>query len=205
MCHRSYANENPGVAINDNERLEYLGDAVLDLVVANQLLGTFPEHREGELTRIRAELVAEPSLVRLAQKLELGGCLLLGRGESLSGGATKPSLLADALEALFGAVFLDAGFETASRVIEPLVRTMMKQAARHAGQDYKSRLQEYLQSRQEGLPDYVLLAADGPDHDRTYHVQVLVNQTVCGEGHGRTKKKAEQAAAHAALQRLGAG
>ncbi len=203
FCHRSFANEHPEFEIPDNERLEFLGDAVLDLIAAQQLLEIYPDRREGELTRIRAELVAETSLVRLATKLKIGECLLLGRGEDLSGGSTKPGLLADTLEALFGAIFLDGGYGAASKVIAPLLRPVMSQVAMHAGQDYKTRLQEYLQTRNGLLPVYRLSSSEGPDHDRIYHVEVLVDGEVYGFGQGRTKKKAEQVAAKTAMSKLG--
>lgn len=199
MTHRSYANEAQLETLRDNERLEFLGDAVLDLVVSQYLMETQPESREGDLTRIRAEVVALPSLARLAESLDLGSALLLGKGEESSGGRTKSSLLADALEALIGAIFTDGGFESARKVIMPLFVPLLQQASIDEGQDYKSRLQEVLQSSQLELPVYVLIEATGPAHERLYHIDVMIAGCVYGSGHGRTKKSAEQAAAQATL------
>jgi ribonuclease-3 len=201
MTHRSYANEQlPG--LTDNERLEFLGDAVLDLVISQYLLQHLPDASEGELTRIRAEVVAMPSLARLAARLELGSKLLLGRGEERSGGREKSNLLADTLEALFGAIFLDGGYEAARSVVLPLFIPLLHQAAADVGQDYKSRLQEVLQAAQRSLPVYHLAETTGPAHERTYHIEVLIDQRLHGSGRGRSKKVAEQAAAKAALKAL---
>jgi ribonuclease-3 len=201
LTHRSYANERPG-DLPDNERLEFLGDAVLDLVISQFLMTHRPESPEGELTRIRAEVVALPSLERLARSLDLGRSLLLGRGEELSGGRNKASLLADALEALFGAIFTDGGFEGARSVILPLFVPLLQQAAAEEGQDYKSRLQELLQATQRGLPLYQLVETTGPAHERTYRVEAMIDGQLYGSGEGRTKKGAEQAAARVALAAL---
>ena len=201
MTHRSYANECPGQT-PDNERLEFLGDAVLDLVISQYLMSALPKSPEGELTRIRAEVVALPSLERLARSLDLGDGLLLGRGEERSGGRNKASLLADALEALFGAVFIDSGFEIARSVILPLFVPLLQQAAAEEGQDYKSRLQEVQQAAQRELPVYQLAETTGPAHERTYLVEVMIDGRLHGKGEGRTKKGAEQAAAKAALASL---
>lgn len=201
MTHRSFANEQ-AQRLPDNERLEFLGDAVLDLVISQYLMEKLPDSSEGELTRIRAEVVALPSLARLAEALDLGSWLLLGRGEERSGGRGKLSLLADALEALFGAVFTDGGFAAAAGVIRPLFVPLLQQAAADAGQDYKSRLQEVLQSAQRALPVYRLAEASGPAHERVYRIEVLIDDVPHGSGEGRTKKSAEQSAAKAALVRL---
>lgn len=199
MTHRSYANEYHAEGMPDNERMEFLGDAVLDLVISQYLMETFPRAREGELTRIRAEVVSLPSLARLAWSLDIGSDLLLGKGEDRSGGRNKSSLLADTLEALFGAIFTDGGFESAKTVILPLFVPLLQQAATDESQDFKSRLQEFLQSTQRELPVYKLVEAAGPAHERVYHVDVLVDSRTHGSGQGRTKKSAEQAAAQAAL------
>jgi ribonuclease-3 len=201
MTHRSYANEQHE-RLPDNERLEFLGDAVLDLVISQYLLLTLPDSPEGELTRLRADVVALPSLARLAKQIGLGSGLRLGRGEERSGGRDKPSLLADALEALFGAIFTDGGYEAASTVILPLFVPSLRQAAVEEGQDYKSRLQEVLQASQRGLPVYQLTETAGPAHERIYRIDVLINERTYGSGQGRTKKSAEQAAAKAALAEL---
>lgn len=204
MTHRSFANEFPSAQSTDYERLEFLGDAVLDLVVSRCLLREFPDFNEGELTRLRAEVVAEPSLAGLARQLRLGECLLLGRGEERSGGREKSSLLADALESLFGAIFSDGGFEEAATVIEPLLLPLVRSAASCSGQDFKTRLQELYQAQHGTLPVYRLAEAVGPDHDRRYTVEVYLDTRLFGIGTGTTKKKAEQEAARQALAALGA-
>ena len=201
MTHRSYANESRDPAMDDNERLEFLGDAVLDLIVGHQLFATRAGADEGELSRQRAELVSEPSLARLARELTLGDCLLLGRGEARSGGRAKESLLANTLEALLGAVFLDAGYAAVEGVTHHLFASSRHAGVSPAGQDYKTRLQEMLQARRQ-RPEYLLVAACGPDHQRLYEVEVLTAGAVLGRGMGSTKKRAEQDAARQALERL---
>ncbi|MEN8687569.1 MAG: ribonuclease III [Desulfuromonadales bacterium] len=202
MTHKSFANEYSPAACPDNERLEFLGDAVLDLVVSEHLMDALPTSNEGELSRIRADVVAMSSLAGLARKLGLGPSLLLGKGEFGSGGREKPGLLADALEALFGAVFVDGGYEAAKSVLLPLVVPLLRQASADAGQDYKSRLQEILQANRKELPVYRVTGTRGPDHDPVYLVEVLIGDRVYGSGEGRTKKTAEQNAAQATLQLL---
>ena len=202
LCHRSFANECSELELVDNERFEFLGDAVLDLVIAQYLVRNYGGEREGELTRVRAEVVAEPSLALIARELSLGECLLLGRGELRSGGRSKTSLLADALEALIGAIFIEAGYERAAEVILPLFEPLVQRAFDNAGSDFKTRLQEYLQASKCPLPVYRLVEESGPDHQPNYQVEVAVDGEVRGAGCGRTKKKAEQAAARAALAEL---
>ncbi len=203
MTHRSFANEAGEHGLADYERLEFLGDAVLDLVASRCLMRDFPDLNEGDLTRLRAEVVAEPSLALLARHLDLGSCMLLGRGEERSGGRSRESLLADAVEALFGAIFSDSGFEQATAVIEPLLLPLLQEASKRSGHDYKTRLQELFQADHQTLPVYRLIEAIGPDHCRRYRVAVYLEGELCGEGDGTTKKKAEQAAARQALERLG--
>jgi len=202
ITHKSFANEYPDSACPDNERLEFLGDAVLDLTVSEYLMDILPGSDEGELSRVRAEVVAMPSLAELARSIGIGRDLLLGKGESGSGGREKPSLLADTLEALFGAVFIDGGYEAARSVVLPLVAPLLKQASTDAGQDHKSRLQEFLQATRKELPVYRMIDVSGPDHDRVYRVEVLIEGRVHGIGQGRTKKSAEQNAAEAAMKIL---
>lgn len=202
LTHKSYSNESQGAA-PCSERLEFLGDAVLDLVIGAAAFVAYPELPEGELTRIRAELVNEKSLAVVARQLGIGPCLRLGRGERRSGGERKDSLLADAVEALFGAVFSDGGFEAARQVILPLFAERLELAARRQYDlDFKTLLQEESQRRYGRAPAYRLLQAEGPDHDPTYIVEVSVDGTASGRGEGRTKKAAEQQAAAAALARL---
>mgnify|MGYP002266683335 CR=1 FL=1 len=202
LTHRSYANEHPSESLPDNERLEFLGDAVLDLVISQYLMQSLPDSPEGELTRVRAEVVSLPSLARLARSLDIGSGLLLGKGEERSGGRAKSSLLADALESLIGAIFTDGGFESAKAVVLPLFVPLLQQASAEEGQDYKSRLQEVLQGAQRELPVYRLTETVGPAHERVYRTEVLIDDEVYGSGQGRTKKSAEQAAAQSALTML---
>lgn len=202
LTHRSYANEYQTESLPDNERLEFLGDAVLDLIVSDYLMTSLPESPEGQLTRIRADVVSLPGLARLARLLDIGSALLLGKGEERSGGREKSSLLADAVESLIGAVFTDGGFAAAKSVVLPLFVPLLQQSSSVEDQDFKSRLQEFLQGSQRALPVYKLVETTGPAHDRTYCVDVMVDDSVHGSGQGRTKKSAEQAAAEAALKLL---
>jgi ribonuclease-3 len=204
LTHRSFSNEQPGKAVPHNERLEFLGDAVLDLVISHYIFCTFPALSEGDLTRIRAEVVSEKSLAMLGRQLGLGACLQLGKGEARSGGRDKESLVADALEALLGAVFCDGGFESVQLVTEALFERAIKCSARRKfGLDHKTRLQELLQARQGRPPVYALVLTEGPDHLRTYTVEVRFDGQTIGQGKGRTKKAAEQEAARVSLERLG--
>lgn len=202
LTHRSYANEQREATGIDNERLEFLGDAVLDLVISHRLLENCPDADEGELSRLRAELVSMPSLARMAQRLDLGACLLLGRGEVRSGGRDKESLQADGFEAVIGAIFLDGGYAAAAAVAGRLFAPNLQMTNGPGNeQDFKTRLQERLQAQRQ-RPEYRLTATHGPDHQRCYEVEVLVAGTVFGHGSGTTKKRAEQEAACRALQRL---
>lgn len=203
LTHKSYSNEQPGREVPYNERLEFLGDAVLDLVVSDLIFRAYRSVPEGELTRIRAEVVNERGLAEVARGLGMGGCLLLGRGEARSGGREKDSLVADGLEAVIGAIFCDGGLAPAATVIEALFAPYIGESARRkTGTDHKTRLQQLLQGRYGRPPLYVLLAAEGPDHDRIYTVEVLSDGEAIGKGRGRTKKAAEQEAASQALARL---
>lgn len=204
LTHKSFSNERPGEAVPHSERLEFLGDAVLDLAVSCRIFRDFPALPEGELTRIRAEVVSEKGLAAVARELDLGSCLLLGRGEERSGGREKESLIADALEALLGAVFCDGGFDRAASVIETLFGpSVVLSAGRKTGIDHKTRLQEVVQARHGHPPVYVLTRTEGPDHQRLYTVEVRLDDRTIGVGQGRNKKGAEQAAACEALARLG--
>jgi ribonuclease-3 len=203
LTHKSFSNEWQGETVPFNERLEFLGDAVLDLVVSRYVYRRFAAAPEGELTRIRAEVVNEKSLAQVARKLELGEYFRLGKGEEKSGGRNKDSLLANALEAFLGAVFCDGGFEEARQVAERLLAGEMERAGqRKAGMDFKTRLQEILQGRLGTVPEYVLSQVEGPEHRRLYSVEVRVEGRVAGCGSGTTKKKAEQEAAREALRKL---
>jgi len=202
LTHRSFANESRDSSIVDNERLEFLGDAVLDLIIGHQLFIDHPAADEGELSRLRAELVSAPTLAHLARELALGECLLLGRGEARSGGRDKESLQADALEAVIGAIFLDAGFSVAASVVCRLFAPYLRADGVPVEQDFKTRLQERLQAHQQPRPEYLLADVRGPDHQRHYEVELLVAGAVLGRGAGTTKKRAEQEAARCALAHL---
>ena len=203
LVHSSYINENPGLAQTSNERLEFLGDAVLGLVIAEKLYYDFPRFDEGQMTRLRAALVRREALARVARAVRLGEYLFLGKGEEAGGGRQKPVNLAGALEAVIAAVFLDRGASAARDFVLRLFEGEIQGAVSHgAGDDYKSQLQELAQSRQQLTPVYHVVEATGLAHDRTFAVEVKVGDRVLGRGRGKSKKVAETEAAHAALQRL---
>jgi ribonuclease-3 len=197
LSHRSWCAEAGGRP--SNERLEYLGDAVLGLVVAEHCYRTYPDMPEGALAKVRAAVVNTSVLAEVALELDLGPFLLLGRGEDSSGGRTKPSILANAVEAVIAAVYLDGGWETATGFVYGLLDHRIEEAAAGPGaEDFKTRLQEMVVRRVGKLPQYEV-AGTGPDHARRYTATVIVAGAVVGEGEGRSKKDAEQAAAHAAF------
>lgn len=200
LTHASYVNES-SEPLQSNEVLEYLGDAVLDMLVAEALVACMAEAGEGTLTRLRAMLVAEAGLAQVAQEIGLGEHLRLGRGEEAQGGRERPGLLADALEAVIGAAYTDGGLEAARAVVNRLFGQRLAQAAATAGIDPKSRLQEVVQAHRHLTPSYRLRRAWGPDHDRQFEVECLVGDDVVGTGRGRSKKEATMAAAAAALEK----
>jgi len=204
MTHTSRANEDVSGGVRDNESMEFLGDAVLGFVVADLLFREFPEFDEGEKSKTKAALVSTATLARQAERLQLGEHLLLGRGEEKTGGRRKQALLADGYEALIAAIYLDGGIDQArtfiTRELAPLVAEIRNHGV--AGGDYKSALQELLQARDLPLPDYRLIGTVGPDHQKRFHVEVVVNGEALGEAFGASKKDAEQEAARAALERL---
>jgi len=200
LTHRTFVNEARGG--KDNQRLEFFGDAVLDFLLSDMLLVQFPARREGELTRIRATLVDEVSLARIAAELDIGACLRLGRGEEKGGGRQKRSLLADAFEALLAAIYLDGGLEPARRVVAEHFAPLMTSSEVLEGRDFKTDLQERARLLRGELPRYLLKEVTGPDHDRRFTVEICLGEELMGEGGGRTKKEAEQAAARAALTLL---
>ena len=203
LVHSSYINENPGLALASNERLEFLGDAVLGQIVAEKLYEDFPHSDEGEMTRLRAALVRRDTLARMARAIGLGDYLYLGKGEEASGGRRKPANLAGALEAVIAAIFLDRGLTTTKDFILRLLNTeLQKVASQGAGIDCKSQLQELIQSREQQIPVYQLVEAMGPDHDRRFTIEVRVGDTVLGKGSGKSKRAAEAEAAGAALEQL---
>jgi ribonuclease-3 len=198
LTHRSFLNERPKLARCDNERMEFLGDAILGLAASALLWRQYPSAPEGELSRRRADLVCESALATIARALELGEALRLGKGEEKSGGRDKPRLLASALEALVAAVYLDAGEREAISVARALLAPYVD-AIQPGETDYKSRLQELLQARTKSPPVYALLGTDGPDHDRLFHVEVRLGERRLGRGTGRSKLSAEMLAAKHAL------
>jgi ribonuclease III len=203
LQHSSYVNEQRDLGLQDNERLEFLGDAVLDLVITHILMEHFPETREGDLSRMRATIVNESQLSLVAQSLNLGQHLLLGRGEALSNGQEKKSILADALEAVIAAVYLDGGLQAGFEVIEKQFSEIISQVGdRLAAEDFKSRLQELVQVRFKRIPDYEVVAESGPDHDKTFEVRLSIGNSLTTYGTGKSKKAAEQAAAEVALEKL---
>lgn len=199
LTHSSFANENKKAGVLYNERLEFLGDSVLGMVTADYLFNTFPGMNEGQMSRLRAEMVCEKQLVTVAEYLGLGRFLRLGRGEELTGGRERPSILADAVEAVLAAVYLDGGIENASRLIHALVIRPFNEGAEAGFQDYKTAFQELVQRKTGQVIEYRLQSEQGPDHDKEFVMQVTVNGRVRGTGAGRTKKAAEQMAAKDAL------
>ncbi len=203
LVHSSYINENPDVAPVSNERLEFLGDAVLGLVVAEKVYRDFPQFSEGEMTRLRSTLVRRDTLARAARAIRLGDYLYLGRGEETSGGRDKSVNLAGALEAVIAAIFLDQD-STAARdfILRLFNKELRKVVSQGAGVDYKSQLQELIQARRQLTPAYHVVDAVGPDHDKRFTVEVRVDGAVLGKGSGKSKKEAETEAARSALQQL---
>ncbi|WKZ35539.1 MAG: ribonuclease III [Anaerolineales bacterium] len=198
LTHRSYANEHSD-AVEDNERLEFLGDAVLDFIVGEWAFNRFPEMQEGDLTKIRSSLVRNERLAVFARRLDLGGALRLGRGEKSSGGHLRDSLLGSAFEALTGALYMDSGIGSVKRFVYPLLE-WMKDTVLDEIHDPKSELQEITQSLKLGMPHYRVIATSGPDHARIFEVEVEVAGEVKGRGTGSSKNAAEQAAARDALK-----
>ena len=201
LVHSSYINENPSYTVGHNEKLEFLGDAVLGFYVAEKLYKDYPDSNEGEMTRRRAALVSRDALARVAKSIKLGDFLYLGRGEETSGGRQKRANLAGALEAVIAAVYLDRGEnETRDFIIRILEKELKRIDQEDMIVDYKSRLQETMQSRYQTAPEYRLVSEKGPDHDKTFTVEVTVNDTVLGKGTGKSKKEAETEAARFALE-----
>ena len=201
LTHSSYANENRAEGISSNERLEFLGDSVLGFVTAKHLYSMQPTLSEGKMTRLRAELVCEQSLHGVALDLDLGRYLRMGHGEEKNGGRTRPSILADAVEAVIAAMFLDGGIAAPESFIERMILSPESIEAHHAA-DYKTELQELVQRRSNQHISYELIGESGPDHCKTFTFQVCVNGLPVGEGSGRTKKEAEQQAAGRALEAM---
>ncbi|MGD8837903.1 MAG: ribonuclease III [Desulfobacteraceae bacterium] len=200
LRHSSYVNEQLDPEMRDNERMEFLGDAVLNLVVGHLLMKSYPQMREGELSRIRANLVNETQLAGIARTLDLGSYLLLGKGEVQSNGREKNSLLANALEAVIAAVYLDGGFEVAAALLEHHFKTLIQSGETLTiGQDYKSRLQEAVQGTIKKIPQYQVVRESGPDHNKTFTIEMNVGDLQT-QGTGKNKKTAEQEAARKGLE-----
>jgi len=202
LTHPSYLFENPESGRENNQRLEFLGDAILDFVVAEYLYLNYPDRPEGELTKMRAAVVNETTLARTAQAIGLGRELLLGRGEQLSGGRERPSILADAWEAVLGAIYLQYGLTEARRVVLELLKPEIEEVAKGNYGDYKTQLQERAQ-KEEAEINYQILAEEGPDHNKRFTAGVFLGGNLMGTGIGRTKKEAEQNAAQQVLEQWG--
>jgi ribonuclease-3 len=207
LTHRSRVHEDASGGVFDNESMEFLGDSVLGFVIAAMLFREFPQHNEGQKSKLKASLVSAAALARLAESLNLGDFLILGRGEEKTGGRYKHAIIADCYEALIAAIYLDGGIEAAERFIATEFASLIEEARRSGAaasftDDWKSALQEYLQSGGRGLPVYRLAAEVGPDHRKSFVVEVVVDGEAVAKAEGRSKKEAAQAAARAALERL---
>ena len=201
LTHSSYANERWHNSLLSNERLEFLGDSVLGMLVAEYLYHNFPNRPEGELTRMRADMVCEKTLAAAAGRIGLGEHLLLGHGEEQGGGRSRSSILADAMESVIAACFLDGGINAALKVVQQFILVEVPVTKLHNA-DYKTQLQELVQQKKNQVLTYALVGQSGPDHDKQFDVEVSLNGTVVGKGSGSSKKRAEQMAASAAIENL---
>lgn len=202
LTHSSYANEGKK-HLHNNERLEFLGDSVLSVIVAEHLFQHFKHIPEGELTRLRASLVCEQALFEFAQKIRLGEFIMLGKGEENTGGRERPSIVSDAFEAVIAAVFLDGGMDAAKKYVLSFIPADLSPKKSNSFSDYKTVLQEIIQQNREEKVEYVLTDESGPDHDKTFVIEVHLNSNVIGTGRGKSKKQAEQNAAREALKLMG--
>lgn len=202
LTHSSYANEAKGT-VKCNERLEFLGDAVLSIIVSDYIFKNCPHLPEGDLTKLRASLVCEKSLCRYSRTLKVGECLMLSRGEQHCGGADRPSILADAFEAIIAAIYLDGGIENARKFVLRFVIPDIENPRPKTFKDYKTCLQEIIQQNPEEHLEYILIGESGPDHNKHFVVEVHLNSNVIGKGGGKSKKEAEQQAAREALELMG--
>ena len=201
LTHSSYANERWHNSLMSNERLEFLGDSILGMCVAEYLYQSFPDRPEGELTRMRADMVCEKTLAAVAERIGLGTHLLLGNGEEQGGGRTRHSILADAVESVIAATFLDGGMEAAKQFVVRFILVEVPVTKLH-NVDYKTALQELVQQKKNQVLTYTLIGESGPDHDKRFEVEVRLNGSVIGIGSGSSKKRAEQDAARAAMEAL---
>lgn len=204
LTHSSYANEHRDRHLQNNERLEFLGDSILGLVSADYMFNHYPNLPEGELTKLRAAVVCEQTLCEIAKELGLDKEILLGKGEEAGGGRARPSILADAVEAVLGAIYLDGGMDAARKFVLSFI-PKKAELAEHGGafKDYKTALQEIVQKNRQETLSYHLSGESGPDHDKRFNVQVLLNSNIFAEGSGKSKKEAEQMAAKHALELMG--
>ncbi|HVO67977.1 MAG TPA: ribonuclease III [Syntrophales bacterium] len=203
LIHRSFVNENPAQSYKDNERLEFLGDAVIGLCLSDMLIKKFPDYAEGQLSKLRAYVVNEHSLADLARELNIGDFLLLGKGEEGSGGRTKNSILSNAFEAVAAAIYLDRGFEEVSKFLNRIFAPLIEEGTKSITyRDYKTALQEICQNRFKETPKYTLIRETGPDHDKVFEISLVVAGSITATGMGKSKKEAEQQAAQKALEAI---
>jgi len=203
LTHRSYVNENQELLCKDNERFEFLGDAVLELCISDILMKKFPDYTEGQLSKLRASLVNEQALSELAKNFQLGDFLLLGKGEESSGGRNKRSILSNTFEALMAAIYLDSGYEKTYRLISNLFRALIENGFDQTiYRDYKTYVQEISQNKFKVIPEYVLIHQYGPDHDKIFEIELVIPDILKTTGTGKNKKDAEQKAAKKALEEL---
>lgn len=203
LSHKSYANENKLGSLEHNERFEFLGDAVLELGISDFIMHYFPDANEGDMSKLRASLVNETSLSEIARNIDLGSCMFLSKGEEQCQGREKNSLLADALEAMLGAIYLDGGFGRAFKAVrEMFLPTILKATKEDISRDYKTKLQEEVQNRFKLIPQYRLVNESGPDHEKVFDVHLYISGKKISEGRGKSKKQAEQIAAQNALTEL---
>ncbi|MFA6309702.1 MAG: ribonuclease III [Clostridia bacterium] len=201
LSHSSFANEDKKESLKSNERLEFLGDALLNVVISEKLFNDYKNLAEGDLTKIRANIVCESSLAKCAKNISIGDYLLLGKGEETSGGRRRVSILSDACEALFGAIYCDSGMKEVKKfILKHMKDIIIQSASGNIFYDYKSQLQESVQKNGETVIEYELIDEKGPDHNKLFTVRVKVNENVLGTGNGRTKKEAEMNAAKSALE-----
>lgn len=204
LTHSSYANENKRFQLQSNERLEFLGDAILDLIISEHIYEKYPQMPEGELTKLRASVVCEPMLAEGARKIHIGEFLYLGKGEDVTGGRTRDSILADAFEAVVGAVYLDGGMERArDHVLRIMIPMIEKIQTNSIYKDYKTQLQEIVQKNSKTPIEYSIVNEEGPDHNKEFFAEVIHDGKVLGRGKGRSKKEAEQNAALLGMRFLG--
>lgn len=203
LTHKSFANENPEYISSFNERLEFLGDAVLGLIVSEYLFSSYPEYSEAQLSKIKAYAIQDNTLVKIATAFDIGSCLLLGKGEEATGGRKKPSLLANALEAILAAVYLDGGFKEARDLALNFLKDKIeKVVSKSLLFDFKTHFQEIVQEQYGVLPRYIVHKETGPEHIKTFEVEVFIGDELYGKGKGRSKKEASQKAAEEGLEKL---